>query len=266
MGKNKSLLQFRGSVGNLSFYDVDGDNMVRTKGGVEKDRIMKDADFERTRENMSEFGGAAKVGKAFRMCFAESAKKMGEKYLTGHVTGVMKKINSLGTGLRGRRTFDIVLYSDLLKGFEFNRIDPFSSMFFAPSDPITFNANRDVATWNIPVFDTKAYVTAPIGSTHFKLVLSVGILSNYAYDPGTEAYEPTEDALDTLHGFAESAEIPIGGLTGAPINLSVDLGVGSALPADVAVFAATGIIFYQQINGQLYMLATNNAMRVDSVG
>jgi hypothetical protein len=50
------------------------------------------------------------------------------------------------------------------------------------------------------------------------------------------------------------------------INLSIDLGVGIALPSEVAVFAATGINFYQQINGQLYMLATNNAMRVDSVG
>jgi hypothetical protein len=55
-------------------------------------------------------------------------------------------------------------------------------------------------------------------------------------------------------------------MTPAAINLSVDLGVGLALPANVIVLAATGIIFYQQINSEYYLLASNNAMQVAAIG
>ncbi len=250
----------------MNFYESGGENQVREKGGVDRDRIMSDPDFKRTRENMSEFGGAAKVGKAFRMCFAEVIKMMSERTFSGRVTGLMRKIISMGTGTRGKRMFDVVSYSDLLKGIEFNRNEPLSTIFYAPSDPMVFNANRDVVTWNVPVFNTDSLITPPEGSTHFKLILAAGILSNYVYAGDSEMYEPAEDALDCLHGMAESAEIPIGGMSPAAINLSVDLGVGLALPANVIVLAATGIVFYQQINSEYYLLAGKNAMRVAAIG
>ncbi len=266
MATNLSFLKLKGNLGGLNFYEAGGENRVREKGGVDRDRIMNDPDFKRTRENMCEFGGAAKVGKAFRMCFSEVIKMMSEPTLTGRVTGMMRKINSMGTGTRGKRMFDLVSYSDLLKGFEFNRNEPLSSIFYAPSDPVVFNANRDVVTWNVPVFKTDRLMLAPEGSTHFKLILAAGIVSNYVYVGDSGMYEPAEVALDCLHGLAESAEIPIGGMSPAAINLSVDLGVGLALPANVIVLAATGIIFYQQINSEYYLLARNNAMQVAAIG
>jgi hypothetical protein len=135
-----------------------------------------------------------------------------------------------------------------------------------PSDPVVFNANCDVVTWNAPVFNTDSSITVPEGSTHFKLILAAGILSNYVYVGDSEMYEPAEDALDCLHGLAESVEIPIGGMSPAAINLSVDLGVGLPLPANVIVLAATGIVFYQQINSEYYLLASKNAMKVAAIG
>ena len=72
--------------------------------------------------------------------------------------------------------------------------------------------------------------------------------------------------MSTLKGIAFSNEIPLGGTSGGVLNLTTDLGVGAALPASVAVMAAIGIIFYQEINSQLYELASSNAMRVDAVG
>ena len=80
MATNESLIKLKGNIGGLSFYEGDGKNLVKMSNGPEKERIMTDPAYKRTRENMQEFGGAATVGKAFRMCFAEVIKTMSEKY------------------------------------------------------------------------------------------------------------------------------------------------------------------------------------------
>ena len=61
MAVNNSFLKLKGGLGGLSFYEAGGENRVREKGGIDRDRIMNDPDFKRTRENMSEFGGSAKL-------------------------------------------------------------------------------------------------------------------------------------------------------------------------------------------------------------
>ena len=108
MAQNKSLIRLKGSIGGMSFYEQNGNNLVKMATGPDKDKIMSDPAYKRTRENMSEFGGSAKVGKALRKAFAEVIKNMGETYITGRITGLMKQINSLGAGNRGERTFEIL--------------------------------------------------------------------------------------------------------------------------------------------------------------
>ncbi len=49
-------------------------------------------------------------------------------------------------------------------------------------------------------------------------------------------------------------------------TLTVDLGFGSVFPNTVAVISAIGVIFYQAINSNFYVLTSDNAMRIDSVG
>ncbi|MCB0388957.1 MAG: hypothetical protein KDD23_10015 [Winogradskyella sp.] len=51
--------------------------MVKKQSRISKKRIMSDPAFKRTRENMMEFAGASKAGKAFRDSFANMVKLMG---------------------------------------------------------------------------------------------------------------------------------------------------------------------------------------------
>jgi hypothetical protein len=266
MAKTSSIIKIRGSLGGMTFYEQDGVELVRETGGVDKERIMKDPAYKRTRENMKEFGGAAKIGKEFRIIFSEVIKTMGESLIAGRITGLMKKVNSLSSGERGKRSFEFSLYSDQLKGLEFNRKDPFGTVFFAPSDPIVFNADRDVFTWNIPVFNTDSFITPPEGSTHFKVIMVGGSLSDYHYDPDSDDFEPAQPDHNGLSVYSESAVLPLGGVTAAAINLIGDLGVGAALPPDVIVPVAVGIMFYQEINSQFYELASGNAMQIIEIG
>ena len=67
MGKLKSFIKLEGTLDGLTFYKSQDGYMVRTKGGVSKNRIMKDPAFKRTRENLSEFALNAKSGKFMKL-------------------------------------------------------------------------------------------------------------------------------------------------------------------------------------------------------
>jgi len=266
MAKQKGYIEIDGTLGELTFYRTRGENFIKRKGGVEKSRIEKDAAFKRTRENMKEFGASATVGKALRQGLASIIKSMSDSSIVGRLTGLMKRINSVGPGLRGQRAFEILTNKILLEGFEFNKIAPIDAIFYAPYDAPSLDANRSIATWVIPDFNTSNYINAPEGATHFKLVLATTILSDYTYNTTQKEYEAVNEAENETNGIDISSEIALGGMVGSDTTLTVDLGFAAALPATVGVINAIGIIFYQEINTLFYELASDNAMRIDFVG
>lgn len=55
MAKLKGILKIEGTLDELTFYKTQDGHLVKTKGGVSADRIANDPNFQRTRENGSEF-------------------------------------------------------------------------------------------------------------------------------------------------------------------------------------------------------------------
>lgn len=266
MARNKSFVKLEGTLDNLTFYLKDGENLVKTKSSVSKNRIMTDSAYRRTRENMREFGGAARVGKAFRTAFSGIVKTMGDTYMGSRMNGLMKRINSYGAGVRGERDFEIVTYGEMLRGFEFNKTSPLDAQFFAASALPTINASRDEVSWIVPDFNTDSFIRKPDGATHFRLVLAAGYVSDYEYSTALAGYEPVDEYVNGMGGIIYSGDIPLTGMVGGVTTLSLDLSSIGVIPATVAMFVGTGIIFYQEINGDLYELAQGNAMKVAAVG
>ena len=266
MAKNNSYLKFEGSLGGLTYYEKDGKSLVKVQSRISKSRIERDPAFKRTRENMMEFGAAANAGKALREAMSTIVKTMGDTYLTSRVTGVMRRMLNNGAGLRGQRNVDVVANTDLLEGFELNKTDALSSQFFAPYAKPSLNANRDIITWVVPDFNTDSFITKPEGATHFRLVLSAGLVSEYEYVAELRGYEPVNDDENAIGKAVFSADIPLVGMVGSDTTLVVDLGIGAAVVATTATIAAIGIVFYQEINGQFYELASGNAMKIATVG
>ena len=66
MAKLKGILKIEGTLQDMTFYKTQDGHLVKTKSGVSADRIANDPNFQRTRENGSEFGGAATAGKVLR--------------------------------------------------------------------------------------------------------------------------------------------------------------------------------------------------------
>ena len=266
MARNNSFVKLDGTLDGLTFYRKNGQNLVKTQSRISKKRIMNDPAFKRTRENMMEFSGASKAGKAFRDGFANMVKLMGDSYISSRLSGIMRRIISGGAGKRGERDIDLVSMRDILKGFEFNNKLPFKSIFYAPYALPNINASRDIIDWLVTDFDTDAFITAPEGATHFKLVLATGYVSNYEYVPVMRSYEPDEDTVNGNGGTAYSAPIPLGGMVGSDIALEVDVSSLGAIPASSAVFVGIGIVFYQDINGDLYEFAQGNTMMISVTG
>src|SRR5690606_32141272 len=80
MAKQESLVKIRGTIGDLSFSKHrERGYEVRAKGGVDKARIMSDPNFERTRENMSEFASAAQMAKVIRLQLNNLSRDVADK-------------------------------------------------------------------------------------------------------------------------------------------------------------------------------------------
>src|SRR4051812_5812842 len=105
MAKQKGIIKLKGSLGGITFYQRNGQDLTRETSGPTKHKIANDPNFIRTRENNQEFGGAASIGKAFRTGLVMDFKEMSDSTCTARVTKLMKQIISKGTGLRGQRDF-----------------------------------------------------------------------------------------------------------------------------------------------------------------
>lgn len=125
MAKLKGILKIKGTLDELTFYKQGPDYLVRTKGGVDGERIAKDPAFQRTRENGSEFGLAASDGKLLRVAVRNLMTNAKDNRVTSRLTQIMTKLKNLdATSARGERKAAIGLNAtggvELLKGFNFN--------------------------------------------------------------------------------------------------------------------------------------------------
>ena len=127
MARQNGILKVTGKLDDLSFYKSKEGYLVRTKGGVPKERIQNDPAFVRTRENGAEFGQSAYAGKLLRVAVRNMLLNAGDSRVTSRLTQVMSKVKNYDvTSARGDRKVSIGLTDDaakaLLKGFNFNKV------------------------------------------------------------------------------------------------------------------------------------------------
>jgi len=166
MAKQNGILKVTGTLDELSFYKGKDGFLVKTKGGISKNRIKNDPAFARTRENGMEFGESAKAGKFLRAALRSMLMNAGDRYTTSRLTQVMSQVKNYDmTSARGERKVHIGLGNDeakaLLKNFNFNDRAQLSTLLFAP---ITL----DTATGEIAMvsLNTANDIAAASGSTH----------------------------------------------------------------------------------------------------
>jgi hypothetical protein len=95
MAKQVGFLKITGTLGDITFYQTDGEFYARKKSSLDGKRVKKDPRFKRTMEEAGEFGKAAK---AAREIYCELPAKQRGHGVFGKLTGRIRKLIREGKG------------------------------------------------------------------------------------------------------------------------------------------------------------------------
>jgi hypothetical protein len=248
MGRQESLIQLRGGVGNLSFYKTQDGYLARKRSGVTGDRFRSDPRFRRTRENAAEFTRAGKATQLLRTAFRKSLKAVADNRVTSRlVAAMMKVIQADAVSARGHRN---VIDGEiaLLQGFEFNEHGPLATTFLAP---YTATIDRQTGTMvvDIPAFSAEEMISIPEGATHIRLKAGGAAID----------FEANTHSVSS----SESEPLPITLAAQGPLQLTQAVAPASVNP----LILAFGIEFLQLVNDIQYPLknGAHNAMAIVKV-
>ncbi len=112
MAKQESIIQIKGTIGELNFYRQNGEYRVRKKTSLTKERICTAPEFERTRENMNQFGLVASQLKLFMDAIVPIKNTIGLKLRSNLLTGLFFKLAKLDPdSARGEKQVSIGIKS-----------------------------------------------------------------------------------------------------------------------------------------------------------
>jgi hypothetical protein len=248
MARQTGLIKIKGTLDNVNFYKTKDGDLARMKTSVDRDRIMNDPAFERTRENNAEFANSAKAGKLLRDSVRPLAMTASDFRVTSRMTRLMSKIKNLDeTSTRGERTVATGIQEaaalPLLKGFEFNKNALLSAILFKP-----YTVNTTSGIFNINGLIPQVDVVWPQGATHVRFT---GAVASINFETGAEEMIATNQVT-----------LPIN-MTSADVELE---------PASVPAVGTVNLFllrieFFQEMNGNMYTLKNNsyNALRIVEV-
>jgi len=266
MARQKGHIKYVGTLGEVRHFKIKGNEgyFAGLKGGPTAEQVKTAPGFIRTRENMSEFAACANAGKSVRIGLSSLMKQMTDSQFTGRLTAIMKKINiEDGSEARGQRAVLISLQPQYLRGLDFNRNISFNGIFSAPFT-LTANVDRNESTLSIPDFNPLNFLNIPSGATHFRMINSLSVISDFIFNPATGAYEPAEPLLNEVSNVAYSAYIPVDAVTN-PIDVIATLPNAPTLTINASVLACIGIEFSQEVGGNFYLFNAGNALKIQEI-
>ena len=211
----KGVIQMTGSVQNMSFYTRRGSDKVimRTKGGVSKEKIAKLPQYEGLRKNQKEWAGCTKFGSYTRYAFG-GLHRLADYNLTPVLNGMGKNLMKLDTENElGVRRLQLSKHKQVLEGFNFNRNYPFNTVVRVG---INWQLDREhlLATVTIPRINTAIDLQNIQRLPYFRLIVVLGTVPDWLYSEADKRYIPCEMNLNgtsqvlTGEWFPTSSIIP----------------------------------------------------------
>lgn len=251
MAKQIGILKTKGTLDDLTFAKTKDGYIVKKRTSLDGSRINSDPNFQRTRENNSEFGKAAKAGKLLRNAIRTQLQKAKDHRVVSRLTKeMMRVIKADTTSSRGQRNV-IDGETEMLQGFDFNVNGKLSTTLYAPYAS-AINRATGAMTIDIPSFIPADNIAAPVGTTHFKIISAAAEVD----------FENEIFATDNK----STATLPWDNAATAAINLANAVTPNSVHP----LFLLLGIQFFQEVNGTFYPLKSGvfnslNLVKVNGV-
>ena len=226
MARNTGVVQLQGNVGNLNFTK---DGQVRQKPA------SRTVTADRTLENNSEFStqtkGSSLIGEAFRSCIANAKSRDWHNRLSKITREVMKLDLTNPRGQRGIIDDETLLY----ESYDFNANAPIGRVLYAQVatvlDRVTGNCQIVV-----PALTPAVSIAAPQGTTHFRYIACAAEI---------DFESETVSTNDAMSGY-----LPLNNIPQVALTLDADVMTNASKP----IFVGFGLEFYQEVNGQKYLL------------
>ena len=248
MAKQASIIKLEGTIDDITFVKTaDGYRAHKVKR-VSASAMASSPAFQRTRENMAEFGRAAKANRLLREAFSNLlTNAKGKRLISRLAKEMMKVIKADVVNPRGSRT---VTNGQLgfLQGFEFN-----SGASIRETLSVILNTSIDRATGimsvDVPSLVPTETIKAPEGATHYRIVCG--------------AAEVNFDLEEYKTDIKQSTYLPWTAATATALSLTTNAPAASTHP----LFLVVGIQFFQQVNGTYYALKSgeHNALSLVKV-
>ena len=206
MARVKQFDVITGTIGNVSFYTRKGSTEVfaRAKGGTSKEKIKRNPEFANVRKNNKEFGGCSKISKQIRLSFFP-IRNVADYNLAPALNSVVKNIQKMDEeSAWGERSIRLSKYRSILTGFDFNRNNRFSSIIRIPLRWEIKRENQQ-AEITIPAFACSYGLYLPWKYASFRLVATLGIVSDFMLNPANQTYEPTHGDFSRPQKHTETA-------------------------------------------------------------
>ena len=256
-------IKYRGSFKSIRNYRNlhDGNTYAGEKGGANRDLIMNNPAFARTRENMSEFGGCGAAVKAIRRGLLNLLPEQTDSRFTGRLMSIVKEVNRHDMeGTRGKRAILFSASRPTLLAIVFNVLQNMAENvkdFLVSTHPVS----RAEATLTVTALEIKKSLI-PKGASHFRIQNHLSIISDFSYSEGNRRYEPLS-LLNAKSAFAYSKYSPVD----APLTEVVKAAypIETELDEDCSVIQTVGIEFYVMTAGNVYLPIVGSSMMVNDV-
>ncbi len=199
----KGTIVMTGGFGNASFYTVRGSDkvIVRTKGGASKQKIKTSPKFEGLRKQQKEWGACAKYGSVARYAMG-GLHRLADYNITPVLNGMGKNLMKLDTVSEvGMRYLRLSVYPQALEGFNLNRNYPFNTVLRV-SPHVNLNRETLTATVVFPRINTAIDLLNVQKLPFFRLIISIGIVSDFQYNRAHNEYEPI---VPLVHGITDTS-------------------------------------------------------------
>src|ERR1035437_6513338 len=256
-------IKYRGSFKSIRNYVTLHDPNVYAgeKGGANRDQIMNNPVFARTRENMNEFGGVGLAVQAIRLGLQNRLPEQTDKLFTSRLMKVVKEINRRDlAGAHGKRAIIFSEERPFLSTLVFSKLQDITDMLWkqlAWEHPITCAS----AKLTLTALTIKP-VLIPKGATHYRVQNHLNIISDYTYLEANRRYEPMSQ-LNAMSAFEYSAYTPVG--TALTDEIDVAFPVGTLPGDDDTVIQSVGIEFFLKSGGTSYLPLKGSSMKIVDV-
>jgi hypothetical protein len=219
--------------------------------------------FEQLRRKAEEAGA-----KLIAEAYLDSLGEMGQACASVRFLPEMRKrildLLEKGWGPHGPRNFDTARHFKKLRGISTNREETVL-MRYKAGCRLGYAEHRFAAQVIIEPFDPQEWMRKPRHATHYRFIITAGVLSDYQYSPSSGVYVPLHPELVGVNAWNYTPPIPIHEKLAEPLTFEAHLPGYPELPPTARLVVGLGIEFLFQGKHATFMKSVYRALMVIDV-